>query len=78
MNDNEDNNTEPEAETVLVMFKDAEGAPRAWARGPKEKLEAVTALAEEQLAKYKRRKREVNDPMGDDGYAFTKEVAPCA
>lgn len=43
----------------LVMFKDPEGMPRAWAQGPT--VASALACADQHLAAYREAKREVGD-----------------
>lgn len=57
---------------VMVSFQDPQRIPRAWATGPKEKLEAVREEAARQLVTYRAKKRELGDELADA--EFTEHV----
>ena len=63
---------EPEAEEgkVLVIMKDPQGMTRAWARGDEGMLESIKKYAEQQLAEYREKKRELSDPLADAEYTM--------
>ncbi len=58
---------------VAVLYKDPEGLPRAYAIGPKAKLDEVRKVAQKQLETYRKKKAAVGDSYLAE-CAYTEDV----